>query len=51
VLAVALAKDAARRFDSAPELAAALAEAVEGRISPELAARASRVLAEQPWEE
>jgi eukaryotic-like serine/threonine-protein kinase len=51
VLAIALAKDPVDRFDSAPELAAALAEAADGRISPALARRADRVLASQPWDE
>jgi serine/threonine-protein kinase len=50
VLAVALAKEPSARFAKASELAAALADAVNGTISPELAARAERILAEQPWD-
>jgi eukaryotic-like serine/threonine-protein kinase len=49
VLALAMAKDPADRFEGAEELAAALAEAAEGRIVPELAERAARVSEKHPW--
>jgi serine/threonine-protein kinase len=49
VLAVALAKDPEDRFDSANELATALDAAAQGRIDPNLAARAQKILARHPW--
>lgn len=49
VLAVALAKDPAGRFENAVELADALEAASKGSISAELRARAEAVLAGHPW--
>jgi eukaryotic-like serine/threonine-protein kinase len=49
VMALALAKDAADRFDSGEELAAALEAAQGGRLPREVAARARRLLADRPW--
>ncbi|MGZ3424875.1 MAG: serine/threonine-protein kinase [Polyangiales bacterium] len=49
VMAVALAKDPEDRFDSANELATALHAASEGRIDPNLAARAQKILSRHPW--
>lgn len=49
VMAIALAKDAADRFDSAEELADALEAASQGVIDPALSARAEGILAQHPW--
>ncbi len=49
VLALALAKAPEERFESGEELAQALDAAARGRLSPELRARASALLAKQPW--
>jgi tRNA A-37 threonylcarbamoyl transferase component Bud32 len=49
VLAIALAKDAADRFDSAAELAQSLDEAARGRLAAPLRVRAERLLARLPW--
>jgi serine/threonine-protein kinase len=51
VLAVALAKAPADRFDSALELRDALRDASEGRLSADVRQRAERVLARWPWGE
>ena len=51
VMAVALAKRPAERFDSASELLLALEDAARGVISPDLAARAHRLIAASPWTE
>jgi serine/threonine-protein kinase len=51
VLALALAKDPADRFDSARELHDALAAAARGEAPPELRARARKVLAACPWDD
>jgi eukaryotic-like serine/threonine-protein kinase len=50
VLALALAKRAEDRFDSAAELAAALRDAGHGALDPALRARASRLLETASWE-
>lgn len=50
VMAVALAKSSADRFDSAAELAEALEGAARGSLSSELSARAERVLLRHPWD-
>jgi hypothetical protein len=49
VLAIALAKTPADRFASAGELAAALAEAASGFLSPVISERSAAVLKKQPW--
>jgi len=49
VLAIALAKDPAARFDTAAELADALAAAAQGELDPLLRARAEAVLVKSPW--
>jgi hypothetical protein len=49
VLAIALAKNPADRFDSAAELAQALDAASRGRLDPSVAAKAHSVLAAMPW--
>jgi serine/threonine-protein kinase len=49
VLAVALAKSPADRFASAGELAAALAEAGAGLLSPVVVEAAEAILARAPW--
>jgi serine/threonine-protein kinase len=49
VLAVALAKDPAQRFQSATELAEALAAAQEDVVSPAVDERAARALRAHPW--
>ena len=49
VLALALAKNPAERFDSAAELAQALDAASRKRLDPRIAARARRVLEAMPW--
>ena len=49
VLAIAMAKDAGDRFDSAAELAQALDAAARGRLGAPLRARAERLLARLPW--
>ena len=51
VLAVALAKNPADRFDSAEELRGALEAASRGELSPELGARARKILATVPWDD
>lgn len=51
VLAIALAKDARDRFDSAAELAEALEAAGRGALDGDLRARADRVLLRHPWDE
>jgi len=51
VLAIALAKDASERFDSAAELAEALEAAGRSAIDDALRARAARVLSRHPWGE
>ncbi len=49
VLALGMAKDPAQRFASAGELAEHLAAALEGRVDPEVRARAWRLAADWPW--
>jgi eukaryotic-like serine/threonine-protein kinase len=49
VLAIALAKDPADRFDSASELAQALDAAARGRLDAALRARGERLVARLPW--
>ena len=49
VLSIALAKSPGDRFDSAGELAAALAEAAAGFTSPVIAERSAAVLRKLPW--
>jgi serine/threonine-protein kinase len=49
VLAIALAKTPQDRFASAGELAAALAEAAAGFLSPTITERSAAVLRKQPW--
>lgn len=49
VLALGLAKDPARRFQSAAELARALDQAQYNALSDALRARAEALLAELPW--
>jgi hypothetical protein len=49
VLAVALAKDPADRFDSGAQLARAVEEAARGHIDATLRERAERLLARLPW--
>ena len=49
VLALALAKRASDRFDTAVELADALADAARGALDPALRARAERVIEAMPW--
>ncbi len=49
VLAIALAKRAGDRFDSAPEMAAALRDAARGALDPALRARAAALIEEAPW--
>jgi serine/threonine-protein kinase len=49
VLAVAMAKDPADRFQSAEELAAAFEALGRGEVSAELAARAQRILRKHAW--
>jgi serine/threonine-protein kinase len=49
VLAIAMAKEAADRFDSAAELAQALDAAARGRLAAPLRTRAERLLARLPW--
>ncbi len=49
VLAIGLAKDRARRFQTAAELAGALADAAAGSASPAIAARAAQLQARWPW--
>ncbi len=48
-LAIGLAKDPARRFQSAAELAEALAQAQYNALSDDLRARAEALLLELPW--
>ncbi len=49
VMAIAIAKAPADRFDGADELAQALEAAARGVVTPELRARAAQVLAKHPW--
>lgn len=49
VMAIAIAKTPADRFDSADELAQALEAAANGHVSAELRARAAQILAKHPW--
>jgi serine/threonine-protein kinase len=49
VLAIAMAKDPAMRFDSGVELASALEAGSKGRLDPVLRARATKVLERNPW--
>jgi eukaryotic-like serine/threonine-protein kinase len=49
VLAVALAKNPADRFDSGAELAAAMDHAAKGQVDAALRERAERLLARLPW--
>jgi serine/threonine protein kinase len=51
VLAIAMAKDPADRFDSGAEFAQALDAAARGRLDASLRVRAERLLARLPWEE
>jgi serine/threonine-protein kinase len=51
VLAVALAKEASDRFDSAAELAHALEDAARGHVEDALRSRAEYLLAKLPWAE
>jgi serine/threonine-protein kinase len=48
-LVLAFAKEPARRYASAAELAAALAGAARGVLDADMAVRAATVLREQPW--
>jgi len=48
-LAIGLAKRREARYDSAAELAGALARAAQGQLPDELRARAAAILAEMPW--
>jgi serine/threonine-protein kinase len=49
VLAIAIAKVAGDRFDSAAELAVALDNASRGELEPALRSRAERLLEKHPW--
>jgi serine/threonine-protein kinase len=49
VLAIALAKDQADRFDSALEMAAAMRLAVKGALDPQRRLHARTLLAALPW--
>jgi serine/threonine-protein kinase len=49
VLAIALAKRPAERFESAAALADAVEAALRGEVAPPLAARAQTILARTPW--
>jgi serine/threonine-protein kinase len=51
VLAVALAKRPADRFESAAALADAIEAALKGEVRGELAGRAVQILARHPWSE
>jgi tRNA A-37 threonylcarbamoyl transferase component Bud32 len=51
VLAVALAKDPADRFESGDELADALEAAAKGEIAPAVKVRAEAILMKHPWRE
>lgn len=51
VLAIALAKRKADRFATAPELAAALAQAFSSRLAPSLRVAADALIRQQPWRE
>ena len=48
-LAIAMAKDPARRFQDAAELAASLEDALRGRLAAPLRERAEQIVAEHPW--
>lgn len=50
VIALALAKDPADRFDRAAEFAEALEAAARGVVAAEMVARAERILAKHPWD-
>jgi eukaryotic-like serine/threonine-protein kinase len=50
VLAIAMAKAPAERFDNAAEFATALEAAGRGKIEPSLSVRAERILAKHPWD-
>jgi serine/threonine-protein kinase len=49
VLSVGMAKDTTHRFESARELAEHLAEAVHGRIAPDVRTRAWLLASDWPW--
>ena len=49
VMAIALAKDPAARFDSPVELATALDAAIKGALDPAIVSRAGHLLSRQPW--
>jgi eukaryotic-like serine/threonine-protein kinase len=49
VLAVGMAKDPEHRFESARELAEHLAEAVHGRVAPDVRTRAWLLASDWPW--
>jgi hypothetical protein len=49
VLALALAKDRARRFATASSFATALATAAKNQLDPRVGRNADRLIAEQPW--
>jgi serine/threonine-protein kinase len=49
VIAIALAKKADDRFQTAGELAAAMAAAAKGALAPALRQRADRLIAAIPW--
>jgi serine/threonine-protein kinase len=49
VLAVGMAKDPTHRFESARELAEHLAEAVHGRVAPDVRTRAWLLASDWPW--
>jgi serine/threonine-protein kinase len=51
VVAVAMSKDPADRFENGAAFTQALAEALEGRIQTELRVRAQKVLARWPWDD
>src|SRR6185369_7358714 len=49
VLAVGMAKDPTHRFETARELAEHLAEAVHGRVAPDVRTRAWLLASDWPW--
>jgi hypothetical protein len=49
VLAIALAKDPERRFESAGELSDALRDAAAGQLAPRVLSRGESLIERQPW--